>query len=374
MIERQLLKYIKKDLFRGKALILLGARQVGKTTLLERIRSDLSLTTLSLTGDDPNTREQLENISSSQLKNLIGNNKLVIIDEAQRVKNIGITLKLITDNFKNVQLIATGSSAFELANEINEPLTGRKYEYTLFPISWNELSENSNILERNSQLNHRLVYGFYPDVINHSGEERRILEFLSGSYLYKDIFTFQQIRKPEVLEKLLKAIALQVCNEVSYNELAQITNSDPATIERYLLLLEQTYVIFRLYSFSRNQRNELKRSRKIYFFDNGIRNSILANFNTLELRNDIGALWENFLVSERLKYLHYNQISSNRYFWRTTQQQEIDYIEERNGKLFAFEFKWNKNAKPKFSKTFTENYKNSECKLITPDNFEEFVL
>lgn len=373
MIKRILYQKITSRLFKGKAIIILGARQVGKTTLLEELQKNTDGKLLFLNADEPDVRARLTNVTSSQLKQVIGDHKLLVIDEAQRIKNIGLTLKLITDQIKQVQVVATGSSAFELANEINEPLTGRKYEYNMFPVSLKEMIDHHGEMEEKRMLETRLIYGMYPEVVTNPGNEKRELENLSGSYLYKDIFSFQEIRRPDIVEKLLQALALQVCNEVSYNELAQIISADPITVERYIGLLEQAFVIFRLYSLSRNHRNELKKSRKVYFYDNGIRNALIANFNPLSLRQDTGALWENFMVSERMKHTQYHDIYCNRFFWRTLQQQEIDYIEEREGKLFAFEFKWNKKSQPKFPKTFAKAYPNAEMKMITPDNYEEFI-
>ncbi len=373
MIKRIVYRKITEQLFKGKAIVILGARQVGKTTLLEELQKNVDGTLLFLNADEPDVRSRLTDVTSSQLKQVIGDHKLVVIDEAQRIKNIGLTLKLITDQIKHVQVIATGSSAFELSNQINEPLTGRKYEYQLFPVSVEEMTGYHGRMEEKRMLETRLIYGMYPEVMTNAGKERKTLETLTGSYLYKDIFSFQEIRRPEVVEKLLQALALQVCNEVSYNELARLISADPVTVERYIGLLEQAFVIFRLYSLSRNNRNELKKSRKVYFYDNGIRNALIANFNPLSLRQDTGALWENFMVSERMKYVHYNDIYCNRFFWRTLQQQEIDYVEEREGKLFAFEFKWNKKAKAKFPKTFAASYPKAETQLITPENYEAFV-
>ena len=373
MIPRALLPSISSRLFKGKAIVILGARQVGKTTLLEQLQKNRSEKVLLLNADEPDIRERLSNATSTQLKQLVGKNKIVIIDEAQRIVNIGITLKLFTDKLKDIQVIATGSSALELANDINEPLTGRKFEYKMFPISLSELITANGQLEEARMLETRLVYGMYPEVITNQGNEKKILEGLSGSYLYKDIFSMYEVRRPEIIEKLLQALALQVCNEVSYNELAQLIGLDPITIEKYIHLLEQAFIIFRLYSLSRNHRNELKKSKKVYFYDNGIRNALIANFNPVALRQDKGALWENFMVSERLKQVNYNEQFCNKFFWRTTQQQEVDYIEERDGKLAAFEFKWNKKAKYKFSKTFSNNYPNSTFKVITPENYLEFI-
>ncbi len=297
-----------------------------------------------------------------------------MIDEAQRVKNIGLTMKLMVDNIKGIQLVATGSSAFDLANEINEPLTGRKWEYYLLPFSTQELIANSGTIEERRLLGHRLVFGMYPDVVNNPGQEREILHNLTGSYLYKDIFSFQDIRKPELIERLLEALALQVASEVSYNELGQLLQVDPSTVQRYIDLLEKAFVIFRLRSFSRNVRNELKKSRKIYFYDNGIRNALISSFNPPETRGDIGALWENFMVSERTKLLYNKQHYAGQFFWRTKQQQEIDYIEEAEGTLAAYEFKWNPKKKSRFSKTFLNAYPNHTTGIITPDNYIDFLI
>ena len=373
MIRRKIYQQIKRDFFKGKAIILLGPRQVGKTTLLQAIRSEYP-DTIYLDCDEPDIRRTLENTTSTQLKNLIGPAKIVLIDEAQRVENIGLTLKLITDQLKEVQLIASGSSALEISNTINEPLTGRKFEYFLLPFSIGELHHHFGALQEQRLLHTRLVYGLYPDVVNHPADAQRLLLSLATGYLYKDIFNYQEIRKPGLLPNLLEALARQVSHEVSYNELAQLLDSDPVTIKRYIDLLEKSYVVFRLRSFSRNLRNEIKKSRKIYFYDNGIRNALINNFQSVATRTDIGALWENFQVAERLKALAYHQIHVNRYFWRTTQQQEIDYIEDRNGKLSAFEFKWNPKKKVRFSKSFTGNYPVEQTLLVNPDNYLDFVM
>ena len=299
---------------------------------------------------------------------------MLVIDEAQRIENIGLCIKLIVDNLPNVKVLATGSSAFELANRINEPLTGRKWEYLLLPFSYEEMCIHSGELEERRLLENRLIYGYYPDVVNSPGDEQPILKQLSSSYLYKDILTWQQIQKPAQLEKLVQALAFQVGNEVSFHELGQLCGLDNQTVERYVDLLEKAFIVFRLGSLRRNLRNELKKSRKIYFYDNGLRNAIINNFNPMNLRADTGALWENFLVSERQKRLAYHEISVNRYFWRTHAQQEIDYIEERNGQLHAFEFKWNTTAKARIPKTFTRAYPDSTGKIITPDNLQDFLL
>jgi len=373
MIPRILEQKIKQDLFKGKAIILYGPRQSGKTTLIQKIASDSGLDYLVKNGDEPDTREIFENISSTQLKSIIGNRKLLIIDEAQRIANIGLTIKLITDNIKDVQVIATGSSAFELAERIREPLTGRKYEHFLFPLSYEEMALFSGKTEERRLVEHRMIFGYYPDVINHPGEERRHLNLLSDSYLYKDLFAYEKIKKPSILQKLLKALALQLGNEVSFNELSRLIGADKETIERYIDLLEKAFVVFTLPAFSRNLRTEIRKSRKVYFFDNGIRNAILSNFSPLGLRTDTGALWENFLISERRKIISYHDLYGNSYFWRTVQQQELDYLEDRDGALSAYEFKWNPDKTTKAPITFSKAYPGSSFNVITPKTFEVFV-
>jgi len=373
MIPRLLYDRINKKLFRGKALMITGPRQSGKTTLIQHLANNHKKTALMLDCDEPDIRQILSNQTSSQLKKLIAGAALVLIDEAQRVRNIGITLKLITDQISNVQLIVTGSSSLELSNFINEPLTGRKFEFMLLPISTREMTTYTSALEERRLLENRLVFGMYPDIITHAGDEQDILHNLADSYLYKDIFAFQDIRKPELIEKLLQLLALQLCSEVSFHELAGTLGVNSATVQRYIDLLEKTFVIFRLTSFSRNLRNELKKSRKIYFYDNGIRNALIKNFSPIALRTDAGALWENFIVSERKKCLINNGINANTHFWRTQQQQEIDYIEEKNGKILAVEFKWNPKATARFSKTFLNAYPGSVTRMITPENYIDFV-
>ena len=373
MIQRFLENKIKRKLLTGKAIILLGARQVGKTTLLHMLFNN-SEDTIWLNGDETDVQALIKNATSTRLKQIIGTKKYVIIDEAQRILDIGLKLKLITDQIQDVQLVATGSSAFELANQVNEPLTGRKWEYKMFPLSFGEMVEHHGLLDEKRLMPHRLVYGYYPDVVNHPGEEKEVLKQLTDSYLYKDILMWENIQKPEKLLGLLQALAFQVGSQVSYNELGQLCGLDNKTVEKYINLLEQVFVIFRLGSFSRNLRNELKSSRKIYFYDNGIRNALIANFNLPELRTDIGALWENFIISERMKFVHYNDIWANSYYWRTKEQAEIDYLEDTDGKLFAYEFKWNPNTRAALSKTFSNAYPESEFKVVHRDNFEEFLL
>lgn len=370
MIKRILEDKIVEKLNKDKAIILIGPRQVGKTTIIKSILNNTEH--LFLDGDDPTIRNLLTEPNTEQLKSIIGNSKTVFIDEAQRIKNIGITLKLITDQFKDVQLLVSGSSAFELNNQINEPLTGRKWEYNLFPISWEELENDIGFVKAEQQLELRILYGMYPDVINNPGEEVEILKQFVNSYLYKDILAFGGIRKPEMLEKLVKALALQIGSEVSYNELAQLIGVDKNTISNYIDLLTKGYIVYRLPSFSRNLRNEIKTNQKIYFYDTGIRNMVIGNFNPLDSRNDKGTLWENFLITERLKMNTYHLSLANSYFWRTKQQQEIDYVEEIAGEIKGYEFKWNPKANVRFPKSFIDTY-NAEVDLINRDNFRTFI-
>ncbi len=369
MFQRTIENIIKDKINGGKAIVVLGARQVGKTTLIKNILKDIDY--LFLDADDPSTRSLLTNPNTEQIRTIIADNKFIFIDEAQRVAGIGLTLKIITDQFKDVQLFVSGSSSFDLGNALNEPLTGRKWEYELFPISWEEYESSIGFIKSEQQLENRLLYGMYPEVINNQGKERETLKNLVNSYLYRDILAFSDIRKPEVLEKLLQALALQMGSEVNYNELSQIVGINKITVQKYIEVLEKGYIIFRLNSFSRNLRNEIKQNRKIYFYDNGIRNMIIGNFNQLDLRDDKGALWENFLVSERRKQNIYKDTFSKMYFWRTKQQQEIDFVEEKNGEISGYEFKWN-NKKIKVPEKFIETY-NAKGFLIDRKNFREFV-
>lgn len=379
-IKRQLQKRLQERMFQGKAIVLIGARQVGKSTLFQQILENVDLPVskkqiLTLDCDDARARELLEHSNNlSDMRNLVANNKIIFVDEAQRVQGIGLILKLIIDYFKDVQLLVTGSSSFLLQGNLNEPLTGRKFEYHLYPISTQELMNNGGLLRVRQTFDSRLIYGSYPDVINSASNVQEVLLNLSGSYMYQDLLSMEGVRKPQLLEKLLVALALQIGSEVSYNELAQTINSDAKTVEKYVDLLEKCYIIFRLNGLSRNLRNELKRSKKIYFYDNGIRNALIQNFNPLNLRQDVGVLWENFIVSERKKYNHYNGNFVNSYFWRTTTQQEIDYIEESNGTMTAFEMKWNpKKSKVTFPKLFTDTYNVKETIVVTPENYLEWV-
>ena len=376
-IERDLRAVLDSKIGKGKVLLLIGPRQVGKTTFLKNILTAVSSEkkVQFWNCDESDVRQFLSEANSAKLKSFLGNSDFIVIDEAQRVKDIGLTIKLLHDSFPNVQLAVTGSSSLDLSNSINEPLTGRKFEYNLFPFSTNELVNHTSMLEEMRLLKNRLVYGFYPDVVNNPGEEKEILTNIVNSYLYKDVFEFQDIRKSSVIEKLVQALALQVGSEVSFNELGNLLGIDTVTVQRYVDLLEKAYVIFHIRSFSRNVCNELKKSIKIYFYDNGVRNSVISNFSPVELRSDIGALWENFLISERIKNNAYHNKNAKYYFWRTTQKQEIDFIEEVDQNLFAYEFKYNpKKANSKCPLTFSNNYPNVPFDVITSENYMDFVV
>ena len=373
MIQRILHNDIESQLFKGKAVVLMGSRQTGKTTLLRQIFEN-SDDVLWLWGDDVDTQAMMENMTAARMYSLLGEKRVLVIDEAQRVKDIGLRMKVITDQMPDVQLVATGSSSFELANHLNEPLTGRKWEYKLYPLSFGEMVAHHGLLTERRLLPHRLVYGYYPEVVTSVGNEQRVLKELTDSYLYKDVLTLGQVKKSDKLVALMQALSYQVGSQVSYSELANTVGIDVKTVESYIDVLEKSYIIFRLPSFSRNMRNELKNSKKIYFYDNGIRNSLIANFSQVEMRTDVGALWENFIVSERLKYNDYTHRWCNRYFWRTREQKEIDYLEECDGVLSAFEFKYNPRKHTPVPKGFAENYKDASFMVVTSENMEEFIL
>jgi predicted AAA+ superfamily ATPase len=374
MISRVVIDRLISRMEDGKVLILYGPRQAGKTTLLRMLAEKLHGKIRWWNGDEPDHRSQLLNPTSTELRHMIGDSKYVFIDEAQRIENIGLCLKLITDNVKDVKVIASGSSAFELANKINEPLTGRKWEFWLFPFSYNELSVHQDAETERRLLHKRMIYGYYPDVVNNPGDEPDILRELSGSYLYKDVLTWERIQKPDKLERLVQALALQVGSEVSFNELGQLCGIDNETVEKYISLLEKAFIVFRLNSFSRNLRNELKKKRKVYFYDNGIRNAVISQYNQLDLRSDTGQLWENFLISGRVKFMSNAGLHSNKYFWRTTAQQEIDYIEESEGMLKAIEMKWNPLRNTTIPRSFIKAYPHADLKIITPQNYEELLI
>ena len=370
MIFRDLAKNLEEKWNKGKVIVLIGPRQVGKTTLINFILKDKDY--LFLDGDDNTVADILANANTENLKSIIGNYKYVFIDEVQRIPNIGLKLKIMVDQIKDVQVIVSGSSSLDINNVTQEPLTGRKFEFQMFPVSWQEFENSVGYIKAQQQLEIRLLYGMYPDVINNFGAEYEILKNLVSSYLYKDILALAGIRKSDVLEKILRALALQVGSEVSYNEIAQLVGVDKNTVNNYINLLEKSYVVFRLTSFSKNIRNEIKANKKIYFYDNGVLNMLIGNFTTFQLRQDKGALWENFLVSERMKQLSYKQSIAKSFFWRTTTQQEIDYIETNADEVSAFEFKWATNKKVKLPKSFMDAY-NPSFLVVNKDNFREFL-
>lgn len=372
IIKRTIQNSIEEALFGRKIIIIYGARQVGKTTLVKEIQKKHADESVYLNCDEPDIREALTNKTSTEIKAFLGNKKLVIVDEAQRVKNIGLTLKLIVDNFPSIQIVATGSSSFDLSNKIAEPLTGRKYEFYLYPFSVEELKSLYSGLEVDRILERRIIFGMYPEIAIGGGDALTKLKNIANSFLYKDALQYQNIKNPDILNKLLAALALQIGGEVSYNELADVVGIDKVTVAGYIQILEKAFVVFRLRPFSRNLRNELKKLRKIYFYDTGIRNALINNFNPLNLRTDTGALWENFMISERVKHNSNHNQSRNIYFWRTHQQKEIDYIEEYAGRIKGFEFKWKKNKFTK-PKEFLTAYKNSEIELINRENYQAFL-
>ena len=355
-----------------KVLVLTGARQVGKTTLLKDLFEGQQM--LWLNGDDPAVRTRLDNITLSGIKDLVGGYQIVVIDEVQRILNPGILLKMMIDNFPEVQFVATGSSALEISDKVFEPLTGRHILFHLYPFAQAEIYPTKSAFELEQQIPFHLRFGSYPDVVINPLDAETLLKNLAGQYLYKDVLIWKDIRKPELLDKLLKLLAYQVSSEVSINELANGLKVKSETVENYIDLLEKSFVVFRLKSYSTNERKEVTKMNKIYFWDNGIRNAIIDDFRPLELRNDIGALWENFLVSERMKMKAWKEITAKSYFWRNKQQREVDYIEEQYGELTAYEMKWNSEKNHKVTLAFTNAYPTAKTEIITPLNFKGFVF
>ncbi|GGE62389.1 hypothetical protein EV200_105228 [Pedobacter psychrotolerans] len=365
MITRKQLDYAIARLFKGKAFIVFGPRQTGKTTFVEQLLARVNKKTLYLNGDDADVRETLAKPNASQIAQMLGDYEVLFLDEAQRINDVGLLIKIIVDRFKSVQVIATGSSAFELSGKINEPLTGRKYEMMLLPFSYAELVNATDFITEERSIEQRLIYGAYPEVINDPQNAEEHLKLLADSYLYKDLFALEEVKKPLLFEKIVKALALQIGSEVNFSELAQLVKADQKTVDKYISLLEKSFVVFTLPAFSGNVRNEIKKNKKIYFYDTGIVNAITRNFNPLTNRNDVGALFENYMIAERMKFLHQNQMEADCFFWRTTQQQEIDYIEKSANKLLAVEFKWNERSKNKIPTTFTQAYPEAEALILS---------
>jgi uncharacterized protein len=372
MIARTAEKLIEERLFKGKVVLLYGARQTGKTTLVKAILRRHK--GIYLSGDEPDVRARLEGRSTSAIKALTGHNRLVVVDEAQRIDNIGLLLKRMVDHDPDTQWLATGSSSFELADRLKEPLTGRKFEFLLPPLSLEEIEHAQGALEADRHLSFAAIFGMYPEptLLPMTDARERLLE-LAGSYLYKDILLLGHIRHPDALEKLLRALALQIGQEVSYTELATLTGLDKNTVETYVRILEQAFIIFRLPPFSRNLRNELKKMRKIFFWDTGIRNAVINQFAPLETRSDAGALRENLLIAERMKYIRNHRSANASGFWRTHRQQEIDYIEERANGLLAAEIK-SQSGRGKIPDTFTNAYPQARTMLVSAANWREFVF
>lgn len=372
MIERLLKQYVKSDLFKGKTIILYGARQVGKTTLVQDLLNDFGEKGRYLNCEILSVEQSLKDAEPEKLKAYLGNYKLIILDEAQNIFNIGRILKVITDSIIDVQIIATGSSSFDLANKTTEPMTGRIIHHTLYPLSIVEIKASNDWFIVDSKIEKILRFGLYPDVYlsNEEDSERKLHELVS-SYLFKDIMNFEGIKKSSVLKNLVISLALQLGNEVNYHELATRLGINSITVQKYIDLLEQNFVLFKLNSFSRNMRKELTKSFKIYFYDNGIRNALINNFNSLSLRNDVGALWENFCISERIKANSYSGRNVNNYFWRTYDQKEIDYVEECSGKITGYEIKFSEKQKVKYPKSFSETY-NAEVHKISKSNYWKF--
>lgn len=372
-IERELQKVIEKWLWQKKALIIYGARQVGKTTLVKSLLEKYPQNSAYFDCEIISVKQALAIADPEKLRHFIGSVKLVVFDEAQKVENIGLTIKLLVDHYPDLQIIATGSSSFDLANKVNEPLTGRALDFFLYPFSLREMTQVYRLQDINSHLEHFLIFGLYPEIaFKDETTSRTFLDNLTAKYLYKDLLEFDKIKKSDLLIRLLQMLALQLGNEVSYFELSSQLGVDRNTVIKYLDLLEKAFVVFRLRAFSRNLRKEINKKNKIYFYDLGIRNSLIANFNPLSLRNDIGALWENFCVVEREKYLQILGENRHRYFWRTHDQKEIDYLEEYGGKLEGYEFKWKKETFVK-PQEFLKTYPQSSISLVNKENLLPFL-
>lgn len=374
-IHRAIEESFRKALKPNKVLLLLGARRTGKTWFLKNILPELGLPYLFLNGDDSLVQSTFQNRTVENYTRLVGNKKLLVIDEAHRIPEIGWCLKLMVDEIEGLHIIATGSSVFDLRNSTGEPLTGRKKDVYLFPFAQMEYSKYENVLETQARLPERLVYGNYPELVhlNSLEEKADYLRDMVSSYLLKDILEFEGIRNASKVSDLLRLIAFQPGKEVSLDELSRNLGISKNTVDRYLDLLQKVFVIQKLQGFSRNLRKEVTRHARYYFTDNGIRNALINNFNALPLRNDVGELWGNYLMMERLKFQSYTNLHSLNYFWRTYQQQEIDWVEDRNGKLYAYECKWKDSGKVKIPSAWKDAYQDSEFSVISPSNYLNWI-
>ena len=373
-ISRLIQKDVINHLHPNKVVVIYGPRRVGKTTLIQEINKKFFNKALFVNGDDISIQSYLGSQNLEKLKSFVGKTSFLIIDEAQIIPKIGLNLKIMVDNIPNIKIIATGSASFDLSQQIGEPLVGRKWQFELYPISQLELLKYENPFESTTKLESRLIYGSYPEVVTASSNIKKgeILKEILDGYLFKDILLFEGLRKSAKLVQILKLIAFQIGREVSLRELAQHTELNSGTVARYLDLLEKVFIIRRLSGFRRNLRTEVTKTSRYYFIDNGVRNILINNLNQLSDRSDVDELWENYLYVERLKKREYKKIYANEYFWRTHAQNEVDLVEERNGKLHGFEFKWGKKYSKKY-RLFTETYKNADCTLINRDNYLEFI-
>ncbi len=377
MIYRTVMDRMDKYLFRGRVVSLMGARRVGKTTLVKEIlrRYQQNKRTRYLNCDLQSVQQALETLEPERLKAYLGKQDLVVLDEAQNVRKIGQVLKILVDTYPEMQIIATGSSSFHLAREIGEPLTGRVYPFELFPLALQEIAAGQGYSVVEPQIENLLRFGAYPGIFGTVEEDARFqLEELVSHYLYRDILAYARIRKSSVITNLVRLLALQLGNEVSYPEVASTLGVNRKTVVNYIDLLEQSFIVFRLGAYSRNLRKEISKSQKIFFYDLGVRNAVLQAFAPLALRQDVGALWENFCILERLKLTSNNGIFVNRYFWRTYDQQEIDYIEERDGRLTGFEFKYNPRRKYRFPQSFVEAYPDSALERVDRSNYWQHLM
>lgn len=372
IVQRIAQSSIQRWLYKGKVLVVTGARQVGKTTMLKSMFTDENNEILWLNADETRVRTRLSELDVLSLQNIIGRYKIVIIDEVQRIQNAGLLLKILVDNFKEVQFIATGSSALDISEQIFEPLTGRYLLFHLFPFTLAEVYPHKSVFEIENSLSFHLVYGNYPDIYKNQNDAETLLTNLSNQYLYKDVLVWKDIRKPQLLDKLLKLIAFQIGSEVSMHELATQLKVSSETIETYIDLLEKSFVIFRLTAYSTNPRKEVTKMNKIYFWDNGIRNAVIGNYDAITIRQDVGQLWENFVISERMKMITWLAPHRKSYFWRNYNQNEVDYVELEDSLVTAYEIKWNTFKNHRVTKAFTNAYPDANTKIITPFSFDEF--